>query len=358
MSENRRTRLIAYGIAVLGTAACLLVRWPLWPVLGTQHPYVTCLPAVFISAYYGGFRPGLLAALLGALGMQYFLMEPLYAFPLEKMVHVSLVYFPLVGAILFLNESLIKGRRAEQALQQSEQRWRSLAESLPQLVWSARPDGACDYFSTQWTQHTGVPEADLLGWRWLEVLHPDDRERTRKFWTDSVAGRGPYDVEYRVRRKDGDYRWFKTRGVPFRDGAGQILKWFGTCTDIASDKQLEEELRQANERLNLGLRGSKVAVWEFDMPDGHIENSHLTFLNVWETLGYDYAEGPTDFISAFAMGCIQTIRNALSTPLTSSLPPEAANFRTSIGSSTKMVPSGGTSRAELPCAMLTEGPFA
>ena len=66
MHESPRTRLIAYGVAVLGTAGCLLARWPLWPVLGNRHPYLTCFPAVFISAYYGGFRPGLLAALLGA----------------------------------------------------------------------------------------------------------------------------------------------------------------------------------------------------------------------------------------------------------------------------------------------------
>ena len=66
-----------------------------------------------------------------------------------------------------------------------------------------------------------MPESDLLGWRWLEVLHPDDREPTRRFWTDSVAGRGPYDVEYRVRRSDGEYRWFKTRGTPIRDSDRQ-----------------------------------------------------------------------------------------------------------------------------------------
>src|SRR5437763_501138 len=138
-------------------------------------------------------------------------------------------------------------RMAEEALRESEQRWRSLAEALPQLVWTATPDGACDYFSTQWTQHTGVSESDLLGWRWLEVLHPDDREPTRKFWTDSVAGRGPYDVEYRVRRSDGEYRWFKTRGVPIRDAGGAIIKWFGTCTDITDSKLAEEELRVAKE---------------------------------------------------------------------------------------------------------------
>ena len=99
-----------------------------------------------------------------------------------------------------LNQDITRQRRTEEALRESEQRWRSLTEALPQLVWSATPDGACDYFSTQWTQHTGVPESDLLGWRWLATLHPDDREPTRRLWTDSVAGRGPYDVEYRVRR--------------------------------------------------------------------------------------------------------------------------------------------------------------
>src|SRR5262249_23743204 len=138
-------------------------------------------------------------------------------------------------------------KQLEERLRESEQRWRSLTEALPQLVWSATPDGACDYFSTQWTEHTGVPESDLLGWRWLVTLHPDDREPTRRLWTDSVAGRRPYDVEYRVRRSDGVYRWFKTRGTPIRDRQGRIFKWFGTCTDITDAKLAAEELRLAKE---------------------------------------------------------------------------------------------------------------
>src|ERR1043165_9740339 len=92
---------------------------------------------------------------------------------------------------------------------ESEARWRSLTETLPQLVWSATPDGTCDYFSSQWTKHTGIAEAGWLGWRWLESLHPDDREPTRRLWLESVAGHHAYDVEYRVRHRDGEYLWFK-----------------------------------------------------------------------------------------------------------------------------------------------------
>jgi two-component system sensor histidine kinase/response regulator len=182
----------------------------------------------------------------------------------------------------------------------SELRWRNLTEGLPQLVWSAMPDGSCDYFSAQWTEHTGVSEQDLLGWRWLAALHPDDREPTRKFWLDSVAEHHPYDIEYRVRRRNGEYRWFKTRGVPIRDSNGTITKWFGTGTDITELRQTREALRQANARLDLAVRGSSIVIWECDMPDGHIENSHPTLINGWESLGYDAPTTPTDFPSTFA----------------------------------------------------------
>ena len=125
--------------------------------------------------------------------------------------------------------------------------WRHLIDTLPQLVWAATPDGTCDYFSNQWTEYTGVPERELLGWLWMEVLHPDDREPTRQFWKESVAERRPYDVVYRVCRRDGVYGWFKTRGVPIRDSEGTISRWFGSCTDITDRKRAEEALARAKD---------------------------------------------------------------------------------------------------------------
>src|SRR5258707_726609 len=136
----------------------------------------------------------------------------------------------------------------EETLRESEQRWRNLTEALPQLVWSATPDGASDYVSPQWTEYTGVAESELLGTRWMDVLHPDDRQSTQQIWTDSVAGRRAYDVEYRVRRHDGAYGWFKTRGVPIRDSNGDIVKKLGSCTDITYRKRAEEALRESEQR--------------------------------------------------------------------------------------------------------------
>jgi PAS domain S-box-containing protein len=168
------------------------------------------------------------------------------------------------------SENIDDFRQEEQELRErerqleSEERWRNLTEALPQLVWSATPDGVCDYFSTQWTQHTGVPEHDLLGWRWLETLHPDDREPTRKFWLESVAERHPYDIEYRVRRSDGVYRWFKTRGTPIRDSAGRIVKWFGTCTDISDLRQTEAALRESEERFRGTFENAAVGITHND----------------------------------------------------------------------------------------------
>ncbi|WP_165230772.1 PAS domain S-box protein [Aquisphaera insulae] len=188
-------------------------------------------------------------------------------------------------------------KAAEEAVRLSERRLRTLAESLPQLVWTALPDGSCDTFSTQWTQLTGKPQEELLGWRWMEVLHPDDREPTRRHWEEALAGRAPYDVEYRIRDREGLYRWFKTRGVPMRDADGRITRWLGTCTDVTEGKQLEGDLRRANARLDLAMRGSNVGIWEIDLSAGGYEGGKVRYLNVFEQLGR--ADGPseTDFAS-------------------------------------------------------------
>jgi PAS domain S-box-containing protein len=138
---------------------------------------------------------------------------------------------------------------ALEGLTASERRYRTLAEALPQLVWTSRPDGQRDYFSRQWVEYTAIPEEEQLGLAWLDmVVHPDDRERIRERWMAAVQGGDDYDAELRMRRADGQYRWFKARGTPVRD-EGRTIKWFGTCTDITDIIEARETLRLSSEEL-------------------------------------------------------------------------------------------------------------
>ena len=124
-------------------------------------------------------------------------------------------------------------KRANFALTQSDAKWKTITEAMPQLVWIDRgEDGYCEYLSSQWEEYTGIPTEKLLGFEWLKFLHPDDQGRTAKAWQAAVEGKADYNIEYRIKRHDGQYRWFKVRGVPIKDESGKILTWYGTCTDI------------------------------------------------------------------------------------------------------------------------------
>jgi len=142
-------------------------------------------------------------------------------------------------------------KQAEEALRASEERFRTLAESLPQLVWTCRPDGYCDYLSRQWVEYTGSPAEKQFGYGWAEHLHPEDRERVQGEWEKATKRGDLFDVEFRIRRADGVYRWFKTRAVPLRDATGHIVKWFGSNTDFEDFKQSEQKLRTHLGRLDL-----------------------------------------------------------------------------------------------------------
>jgi PAS domain S-box-containing protein len=143
---------------------------------------------------------------------------------------------------------------AEDELRQREDRFRQIAESLPQLIWTCRADGPCDYLSRQWVAYTGIPEVEQLGYGWLNQLHPDDRERVAREWQEVTPEGVVFDIEFRIRRHDGVYRWFKTRAIPMKDSSGRVVKWFGSNTDIQDVKEHEEALRETNVRLERSNR--------------------------------------------------------------------------------------------------------
>ncbi|MFC5344178.1 PAS domain-containing protein [Brevundimonas staleyi] len=125
-------------------------------------------------------------------------------------------------------------------LAESEARFRAIADSMPQMVWSTRPDGFHDYYNARWYEFTGVPDGSTDGDAWNGVFHPADQARARKAWGHSLETGDLYEIEYRLRRHDGVYRWTLGRATPIRNEAGEITRWFGTCTDIEELKRSEE----------------------------------------------------------------------------------------------------------------------
>ena len=140
-------------------------------------------------------------------------------------------------------------RLAEQALRDEAARFRLITESIPQLVWSARPDGFSDYYNERFLEYLGLSLEEMQGYTWATAIHPDDAPTGERLWTQAVATGGEYCAEFRIRRgREGSYRWHAVRGTPLRDSLGRIVRWFGTCTDIDDRKRSEEALRESEER--------------------------------------------------------------------------------------------------------------
>jgi PAS domain S-box-containing protein len=138
--------------------------------------------------------------------------------------------------------------RVAAALRESEAKFRTIADAMPQMVWSTLPDGYHDYYNEQWYRFTGVPPNSTDGDGWNDIFHPDDQDRAWLAWRASLATGNTYEIEYRLRHHGGGYRWVLGRALPVRNEDGAIIRWMGTCTDIENQKQAEATLREANGR--------------------------------------------------------------------------------------------------------------
>ncbi len=148
--------------------------------------------------------------------------------------------------------------RAEQQVREAASQLAQLTEGVPLLMWACSPAGECDYLSRQWLDYTGRGLGEQLGYGWLDALHPEDRQPTAAAWQRAVADGGGYDVEFRIRRHDGAYRWFAVRGIPLRDQGGRVVRWFGSCTDVDDRVQQEELLGRLVEERTLALTEQKI----------------------------------------------------------------------------------------------------
>ena len=160
------------------------------------------------------------------------------------------------------NDTALQLRDLYANLQKSEDRLRLAIDTIPALVWSARPDGSVDFVNQRWEEYTGLSLEEGLGWKWGETVHPDDIERFVREWRTTLASGEPMRTEVRVRGADGEYRWFLVRNVPLRDENGNIVKWYGSSTDIEDRKraeQLQADLAHINRVTTMGELAASLA---------------------------------------------------------------------------------------------------
>ncbi|MEX2480900.1 MAG: EAL domain-containing protein [Gammaproteobacteria bacterium] len=156
---------------------------------------------------------------------------------------------------------------ADRALRESNEGFRTLAEAMPQIGWVCEPDGSCIYMNRRWVDDTGLPVASSVGHGWLDAIHPDDRPGCLASWQHSLDTGEPYEDEFRVCRADGSYRWMLSRGLPMRNDDGEVRKWFGTWTDIDSQKRAERTIRKHAMQQNLIATFGQKALAKMSLDD-------------------------------------------------------------------------------------------
>src|SRR5467141_2869710 len=163
------------------------------------------------------------------------------------------------------NDTARRLRNLYATLQQSEDRLRLVIDTIPAHVWSTRADGSVDFVNRRWLETTGLTMEHALGSDWASVVHPDDLARYADKWRSALAAGEPTESEVRLRRPDGDYRWWLTRTVPLRDELGNIVKWYGTAIDIEDRKRAEEALRRSEVYLADAQRLTCTGSWAWNV---------------------------------------------------------------------------------------------
>lgn len=172
----------------------------------------------------------------------------------------------LVGLV----QDITGRRRDEEALRESEERFHTMANSIPQLAWMAHADGFIFWYNRRWYEYTGTTPEQMEGWGWQSVHDPEVLNEVLIRWQEAIATGQSFDMEFPLRGADGQFRTFLTRVQPLKDAQGRVVRWFGTNTDVDELKSLEEALRGTQARLNSALRAGSIGTWSWDVKSDQV----------------------------------------------------------------------------------------
>ena len=236
------------------------------------------LIVVVLISLQGRLVPALLISIVALCCLDYYFTPPIFEITLsEPLDLVALVAF--VTTALVVTTLMSRVRKSFQEIQALRGQLRLTIDTIPDLIWSALPDGSVDFTNQRWKEYTGLSSEDARGWGWTSAVHPEDVGKRLGEWRETLRTRQPFENEFRLRRTDGEYRWMLNRAVPLRDELGNITKWYATSVDIEDRKRAEEALQKAQAELahvtrvtTLGELAASIA-HEVNQPLGAISNN-------------------------------------------------------------------------------------
>jgi PAS domain S-box-containing protein len=268
--------ILNYAIAVVSVATSVVVAFAIYPLWGADPALLLFLSVVVFVALVAGPGPAALASLLSFVSLQYPLLSPGYPFALPSGEILQLGLF-IVASVLVVILSAAR-RRTSASLQMlrdnqqmlirelqdqndrlrvenaehseaatrargAEHEIRLIVDTVPALIARYRPDGFMDFRNKQWREYTGLSEDNFGGRRWGSALHPDDEAMVEREWREHIATGEPFELEQRLRKADGEYRWHRVRRVPLRGETGEVIRWYAIAFDEDDRKRTDDALR-------------------------------------------------------------------------------------------------------------------
>jgi PAS domain S-box-containing protein len=195
--------------------------------------------------------------------------------PEQDALSIQIFLIVLAIPLLFLATVIEERRTGETVLRESESRFRIVADAAPVLIWMSGVDKLCTFFNKPWLEFTGRRVEQELGNGWAEGVHADDLQRCLDTYNEAFDARKPFVMQYRLRRRDGEYRWVSDDGIPRYDTLGQFAGYIGSCVDITELRKKEEALREFEERVTLAAQAANLGVWEMDTTTNEIWMSEM-----------------------------------------------------------------------------------
>lgn len=186
-------------------------------------------------------------------------------------------------------------KKVQEIIRESEEKFRQLADLVPQIIWTGNPDGYIDYYNKRWYEYTALKENEFGDSSWIPLIHPEDAEIVTKFWYDSVKKGTAYHIELRLKNgKTGEYRWFLSKALPIKDKNGLITKWFGTCTDIHEQKTITEKLENLVNDRTKELQRSNEDLQQFAHVASHDLKEPVRKIKTFTSRLEDHLKGHLD----------------------------------------------------------------